>query len=119
MRLHKKKNAPPEVAMSPLIDAVFLLLIFFLVATMYKKKDRDIDILPPVSRSASRVLTDDKNVMLGVDREGTLFWEGVPSSRGEIHRRIRELGLNDPDRQVRVDADAEAPFEQVAELLNL
>ncbi len=119
MRLRKRKNPSPEVSMSPLIDCVFLLLIFFLVATMYKKKDRDIAISPPVSRSASRLLADDKNVVLGVDPEGVLYWQGVPSSRGGIHRRIRELGEEDPGRQVRIDADAEAPFEQVAELLNL
>jgi len=47
-----------EVALSPLIDCVFLLLIFFLVATTFKQDDKDIDITPPESRSARRLLPD-------------------------------------------------------------
>ncbi len=105
--------------MSPLIDCVFLLLIFFLVATMYKKRDKDIDIVPPLSSSAHKLLADDKTVVLGVDAYENLYWEGVPTTLMELHGRLRELSLEDSNRQIRLDADAEAAFSRVAEVMNL
>jgi biopolymer transport protein ExbD len=105
--------------MSPLIDSVFLLLIFFLVATMFKKEDRDINILPPLSESAVRLPPDDKQMVVGIDAEGEVFWQGTAVSRTDLHARLRTLSIEEASRRVRLDADAEAPFEAVVEVLNL
>ena len=48
----------PEVSMSPLIDCVFLLLIFFLVSTMTKVKSRDIPVNLPTSEAAVKLKPD-------------------------------------------------------------
>ena len=119
MRMQRSEQDGAEVMMSPMIDAVFLLLIFFLVATMWKKEDKDIDITPPESASASRLMADDKSLVLGIDASEQLYWEGKPSSISEYHHRLRELSLSDPDRQIRLDADEGVTFTRVAEVLNL
>ena len=60
MRLSLFNNEDePEVSMSPLIDCVFLLLIFFLVSTMTKVKNRDIPVDLPTSQSAVKLKPDD------------------------------------------------------------
>ena len=46
-----------KMSMSPLIDCVFLLLIFFLVSTMTKVKNRDISVDLPTSESAIKTET--------------------------------------------------------------
>lgn len=104
--------------MSPLIDCVFLLLIFFLVATMFKKENRDINIVPPESESAVKLPPDDKQTVIGIDAEGEVFWQGAPVTRTDLHARLRTLAEEDPVRRIRLDADANAPFEKVVELLD-
>jgi biopolymer transport protein ExbD len=105
--------------MSPLIDCVFLLLVFFLVATMYKKKDKDIAIVPPESASAQRLLADDKAIVIGVDRAGNYYWEGAPATANQLHQGLRSVAAASPGRQIRLDADAMTPFESVVEVLNI
>lgn len=119
MRLASKQEESAEVVMSPLIDAVFLLLIFFLVATMIRKEKRDIDIIPPTSSSAVRLLPDDATVVLGVDIEGDFFWQGVPVTLEELHARLREVALLDRQRRLRLDADAQTPFVYVVQVMDL
>lgn len=119
MRVRSAADDEPEVSMSPLIDAVFLLLIFFLVATMYKKQNKDIDIVPPESISAHRLIADDKAVMIGIDRQGVFYYQGQPASSNQLHDHLRTLALVDPNRQIRLDADEYTPFEHVVEVLNI
>ena len=119
MRMKRSSQDSAEVMMSPLIDAVFLLLIFFLVATMYKKENRDIEITPPESRSAVKLLPEDETLVLGIDGAGELFWEGQPASANEFHERLREMSLTQPDKRIRLDADHATPFWRVAEVMDM
>lgn len=105
--------------MSPLIDCVFLLLIFFLVSTMFKKEDRDINIIPPESDSAVKLPPDDKQVVVGITAEGEVFWQGVSVTKMDLNARLKDQALEDPDKRIRLDADAEAPFELVVQMLDL
>ena len=118
MRLKRTRPETPGVAMSPLIDCVFLLLIFFLVTTMLKKRDRDIDVELPESSSAVRLPPANDVTVIGVNREGRVFWDGVASSRGQVRDRLRWLAEQSPEQRIRVDADAEAAIVHVAELLD-
>ena len=119
MRMKRQEEEGAEVMMSPLIDAVFLLLIFFLVATMLKKEDRDIDITPPESRSAQKLLPDDDQLVLGVNQDGEYFWQGVTLTLNELHHRLREVAVQTPDRRIRLDADVATPFIYVVQVLDL
>ena len=75
MRLSLFNNEDePEVSMSPLIDCVFLLLIFFLVSTMTKVKNRDIPVDLPTSQSAIKLKPDDKQAIVGLDADGNFYW---------------------------------------------
>jgi biopolymer transport protein ExbD len=105
--------------MGPLIDCVFLLLIFFLVATMYKKKDRDIDIIPPESSSAIKIPPDDDQLVIGVTEFGETYLQGDPISKTSLHAELRDIGATDATRQIRLDAHHSAPFEIVVEVLDI
>lgn len=76
MRLGKKRGVEDEgveVSMSPLIDCVFLLLIFFLVTTMLKKSERRIPVQQPQSTMGVALqMTDDANYV-GISRDGKLM----------------------------------------------
>lgn len=102
-----------------MIDAVFLLLIFFLVATMMKKKDKDIDITPPESTSAIKKPADDEAVVIGITQAGDFFFEGELSSVNQLHLELRNLSDSEPERQIRLDADAEAPFHSVVLVMDI
>jgi biopolymer transport protein ExbD len=108
-----------EIPITPLIDAVFLLLIFFLVSTMIKKLNRDIDIELPESVSAERLAPESHNRVIGINADGEIFYEGQPSTLQSLHRSIRALGLDDPGVQIRLDVDRATPTHRVIEVLDL
>jgi len=119
MPVRFKNNEKVELNMAPLIDCVFLLLVFFLVATMMKKEKRDIDIELPVSISALDVKPDDRSIVIGVTKDSEFFYNGIESSLNEIHEKIAEISETDPDTHIRFDADRETPFRAIVQILDL
>ncbi|MBB5352058.1 biopolymer transport protein ExbD [Haloferula luteola] len=118
MRLRSRRQPEPDVTIGPLIDCVFLLLTFFLVATMYKKKDRDIDIVPPESSSAVKLPPDDDQCVIGINESGEVFWQGEAVSRTHLHAELASIASAHPEQRIRLDAHFETPFEKVVEMLD-
>ncbi|MFC4992904.1 ExbD/TolR family protein [Rubritalea tangerina] len=76
MRIKRKGGSDEdgvEVSMSPLIDCVFLLLIFFLVTTMLKKTERRIPIQQPVAELSLATRAQNDAQYIGITEEGALM----------------------------------------------
>lgn len=120
MRLQKNSDGDGiEVSMSPLIDCVFLLLIFFLVTTMLKKKNKDIDIALPASSSALEMPIDDSMVVIGIDRRGKLYFDGSPSTRMQMRDHLLQISQSTPNQGIRLDCDRKSDIASVAEVIDL
>ena len=119
MRIKRSIEDKIEIGMSSLIDCVFLLLIFFLVTTIAKKENRDIDIDLPVSTSSLDVPPDNDTMVIGVNKEKMLFYNGRPVTVSELHQILLELSEETQDRRIRVDCDKAVAFSRVVEVLDL
>tara|TARA_R100000027_G_scaffold2734_8_gene2697 strand:- start:19957 stop:20382 length:426 start_codon:yes stop_codon:yes gene_type:complete len=107
------------LSMSPLIDCVFLLLIFFLVTTMLKKDLKDVEHLNlPVSRSSLEVPPDDSILAIAIDKEGVLYLEGEETSISQLLEELKVVEQSDPDRRIRLDTDEATPFYRFVEVLD-
>ncbi|MEX2382309.1 MAG: biopolymer transporter ExbD [Opitutales bacterium] len=114
-----QEDGDAALSLSPLIDAVFLLLIFFLVTTMLKRDLKEVEhIQLPVSRSSLEMPPDETSLVIAVDAEGDLFLDGEPSSITALLSELRVVEQNEPQRRVRIDTDEHAPFHRLAEVLD-
>ena len=108
----------PDISMSPLIDCVFLLLIFFLVSSMTKVRNKDIPVELPASEAAVRLRPSDNQSVIGIDRQGAFYWNGQPCTTNFLLEQLRGLCVADPGRRIRIDMDRDAPFGRFAEVMD-
>ena len=108
-------NDRVDVNMSPLIDMVFLLLIFFVVTTSFVK-ETGIDVHR--STAATAEVKERGSIMIGVTGEGEIWLEGrkvdVRSVRGLVERALAE----DPEAGVVVIADRESQTGDVVQVMD-
>jgi len=108
-----------EVQMAPLIDCVFLLLIFFLVAASLKKAHKELDIQLPHSAAAIETKSPHDTLIIEVTRDGTVYLEAEPVTTQLLHKRLRTAAAESPDRRVRIDADRRTAFQFIVQILDL
>jgi len=108
-----------EVAMAPLIDCVFLLLIFFLVATTMKKIEKELPVELPTSGAAVTAEVTDSLVVVGIDRNGSFYLGSEPVGIEALHAKMREAAATNPNGRIRIDGDRDAPFQSLVHLLDL
>lgn len=115
-----KGTALASLSLTPLIDVVFLLLIFFLVATRFAQEDRELDVVLP-SASEARPLTETpRELFVNIDREGHYFVDGRKVTADEVERVLNQAVANNPASQsIVIRADKRVAFDYVVTVMNL
>ena len=119
MKVDMDEQEEVGVQMAPLIDCVFLLLIFFLVAATLKKAHKEVEIDLPHSAAAEQTKSKYDTLIVEVTRDGTVHLESEPVTQRLLHKRLREAAAQNPNRRVRIDADRATPFQYIVQVLDL
>lgn len=117
--------------MSPLIDCVFLLLIFFLVTTVIKRKEKQIRVKMPDTTASVSENTAVETHVIGMDKKGTalaitgrtkdggLKWGVIPNLTTYLNELVQKKGLSVMNKPLRIDADGDAHFQKAIDLLDI
>jgi len=116
---HRRIEEDPQVQMAPLIDCVFLLLIFFLLATTLKKIEKELPLELPHSAAAVDIAEEPDLLIISVDRAGRKYIGSEPYGTRELIARIKEAARKNPTQRVRVDADELTLYRHVVEVIEL
>ena len=115
MRRRHKKTEEQGIDISPLIDMVFILLIFFMVSTTFQK-DMDLEINRPKASTASRSST--KAIRIFVAADGGTFMDGQPVRPWMIQSRVKDLLETGSSESVLVVADDNVPTRKLVEVVD-
>ncbi len=125
MRINLGEDELPEIGLIALIDCIFFLLMFFMVATSFKqpdnlKKQAELPVSLPTSQvSLEPDEAEPAPLVIGVDQNGKLFLDGVPVSTQILHGRLKQEAAANPGRRVRIDGDQLAKYQDIVHVLDL
>ena len=85
--------------MTPMIDIVFLLMIFFLVASKLDEADRAIDVVLPQAAAAKPLTTRPREFVINIDRTGNYFAGARPVRLEELKDLLVQTAADNPARQ--------------------
>ncbi|MEZ6135144.1 MAG: biopolymer transporter ExbD [Pirellulaceae bacterium] len=84
------------LSMTPLIDVVFLLLIFFLVASRLSQEDRELDIPLPSAANAMPMTTEPQEMVVNIDENGQIFINNESDEPGGFETVLTQSIANNP-----------------------
>jgi biopolymer transport protein ExbD len=117
MPLKTLQDEQPTLNLTPMIDVVFLLIIFFMVGAKFTEMERKITLqVPQVSDTAALAPAPAKRVV-NVYRDGAVSLDREPVTLTELKSRLAEMRRQYADLGVIVRGDAEGPFQNVADVL--
>ncbi|HRX83407.1 MAG TPA: biopolymer transporter ExbD [Phycisphaerae bacterium] len=118
--LLKKAQSSESVGleMTPMIDMVFLLLIFFLVATTLSQEERELEITLPAAESAAPLSVALKEIVINVDAHGDARVGGRKVERDELRGLVADAVKVNPEQKVTVRGDRRTPYDDIARVLD-
>ena len=121
MNFRPKRREAPEINLTPLIDVVFLLLIFFMVSTTFDRQ-RELGIELPEAREAELKKEKESVLEVGIDATGKIFVDGVrlaDERRETVLQALSAARDKLPDAPVQIAADGEASYKLVVLIMDV
>lgn len=121
MNLRPRRAEPPRVDITPLIDVVFLMLIFFMVSTTFDKQTQLKVDLPSASPNEAVEQPADK-IEITIDSKGQFYVnerELVKHDAETLRRELQKVSDNRTDLPMIVSSDKNAPMQAAMTLLDV
>ena len=116
MALVRERRRPPRVEILPLIDVMFILVVFFIVFTTFRTDPLGIEgNLPQAATGAPH---DPAERRITVTQQGTMFLNGEAVSEAEIQARVRAAVQSNPNTLVIVSADRRVEYDYVVRAMD-
>lgn len=111
----RQSGAIADVNMTPLIDMVFILLIFFIVTTSFVK-ETGVDVSRPSAHSA--VSKELANILISITPNGEVWMDKRQIDRRAVRANVERMHAENPEGSVIILADKEAKTGLLIEVMD-
>lgn len=113
------KPSHPGFQMAPLIDIVFLLLVFFMVVTVYAQWERNIPIEVPTADSAEQTPRKMGEIIVNLDKEGIIYINEQQMPPERLENLLGTIASTFQGHPVIIRADKETDYQAVIQVLDI
>ncbi|WP_196137412.1 biopolymer transporter ExbD [Aliikangiella sp. G2MR2-5] len=101
----KPKEEEAAIDMTPMLDIVFIMLIFFIVTTSFVK-EAGVDVMKPTAATA--VKKPKANIFVGITKEGEVFMLKRKVEKDDVRSTIENMLLENPESSMVIQADIDS-----------
>ena len=118
MRLPADDIDDYALPLTPLIDVVFLLLIFFATSTSFIDPEKDLNIELPEGKEGITQPEEAKDIVVNVTRAGLITVHQRVVTREALKKLLEEATADDPEQAVIIRGDRKAYHEDMMAVMN-
>lgn len=119
MPIKTHQDEKPALNMTPMIDILFLLIIFFMVGTKFTEIERKIDLEVPEVSDTQTPETPPQHKIINVFRDGSVTLDEEQMDLKQLESRLASLRQQSSSLSVIIRGDAEGAFQNVASVLSV
>ena len=117
IKLRKRNTGKaPEPMLSPMIDMIFLLLVFFIISTMYMTEIKSIPIRLPQAQNSVNV--SKSNFTVTLKKSGQLYLDEQPIELAQLLQNAAMSGKRDTNFAIILRAEADVEYQRVIKLMD-
>ena len=113
--MRKRTILPHKVEIAPLIDIIFILLIFFAVNTTIMINQQGLKLDLPQAASSEK---NNESIVISIDKNEMIFIDKQPVSIDQLISYLEPVALSDPDKEVLINSDKTITYAVLINVLD-
>ncbi len=112
------RSKAPALAMTSMLDVIFLLLCFFVTVSVFSQWESEISIKLPNAKTSQEPERLPGEIIVNLTREGKVRVNGGDMPLGELKLRLAKISKFYPGQPVIIRADREVKYESLVEVID-
>lgn len=104
--------------MAPLIDIVFITLVFFMTLSIFNQQETEISISVPKAKESSEALRSPGEIIINIGKSGEVIVNQNKLTQSGLEEMLKQVSTLFPDQPVIIRADQKAYHEYVVNVLD-
>jgi biopolymer transport protein ExbD len=115
VRRHRPVTDETELDMTPMLDIVFIMLIFFIVTTSFVKES-GVTVNSPSAQTASR--QENANIFIAITAAGEVWIDRRPVDPRSVRAIVARLHADNPEGSVIIQSDEDASTRMLVDVMD-
>ena len=118
MKFSRRQPEAAGMQLAPMIDIVFLLLIFFIVTWKYNQSERELNVSVPTAEEGTELNRSKGEIIINVLKDGIIKVEGIEVDLVQLQQRLKAIAEQFENQPVRIRGDGEVAYQRIVEVID-
>ena len=118
----KFQNKEPESAAfpsAPMIDVVFLLLIFFIATMQFSQSERELNVSVPVAEEGADARQTVGEIIVNVKEDGEVVVDNAVMTQAQLFEKLQRIAAVHKNQAIRIRGDGQVEYQKIVEVIDV
>jgi biopolymer transport protein ExbD len=118
MKFSSRQPEPAGMQLAPMIDIVFLLLIFFIVTWQFSRSETELNVSVPTAEEGSELNRPKGEIIINILADNTIRVEGLTVDLPQLHDKLAAIARQFENQPVRIRGDGQVAYQRIVEVID-
>lgn len=118
MKFTSRQPESAGMQLAPMIDIVFLLLIFFIVTWQFSRSETELDVSVPTAEQGEELTRPMGEIIINILKDNTIKVEGVAVDLAQLHDKLAAIAGQFENQPVRIRGDGEVTYQRIVQVID-
>ena len=118
MKFQSRQPESANIQLAPMIDIVFLLLIFFIVTWQFTKSETELSVSVPTAQEGAEPERQGGEIVINILGDGIIRVEGTTVDLEQLLEKLSQIAIQFENQPVRIRGDGEVAYQRIVEVID-
>jgi biopolymer transport protein ExbD len=118
MKFSNQEAEPAGMQLAPMIDIVFLLLIFFIVTWQFTRSETELSVSVPTAEEGADPQRQRGEIIINILADDSIRVEGMTVALGQLHEKLALIASQHENQPVRIRGDGAVAYQRIVEVID-
>ncbi len=119
MKFQVREPETSVFPLAPMVDVVFLLLIFFIATMQFSQSERELNVSVPVAEEGADAKQTVGEIIVNVRADGTVVVDQAEMSQAQLFAKLTRIAAVHKNQAIRIRGDAKVEYQEIVRVIDV
>jgi len=119
MKFQTREPEKADFPLAPMVDVVFLLLIFFIATMQYSQSERELNVSVPVAEEGADARQTVGEIIVNVRETGEVVVDQTVMDKTQLFEKLKRIAAVHKNQAIRIRGDGKVEYQKIVEVIDV